>query len=268
MSSTREKLTNMFTKVMAGTVTREEGTMLLNHLAKEDLAETVKELSYLMETPPPGVFPKTILHTITLSRNKAFHDIIVSSLDNNDEELSVIASQELARLRTPEAMDVLVAHLNSEAYHVRRASAQAIAQSSPEGLEVLKKHILESAEPFFRLTSAQALVRAGRNGVNVLLSILDSAAEPALSSVTEAFESAGKDMGNEEVPRIFDALMRAGDKKDSKSVVGLLKVAGALKGKAKGFEGFVKAFTDDPSEPVRTEARNALKEITAAAAAG
>ena len=44
MSSIREKLTNMFSKVMAGTVTREEGTMLINHLAREDLAETVREL--------------------------------------------------------------------------------------------------------------------------------------------------------------------------------------------------------------------------------
>ncbi|MDP2690278.1 MAG: hypothetical protein Q8P48_09225, partial [Deltaproteobacteria bacterium] len=77
MSGEREKLANMFTKVMAGTVTREEGTMLINHLAKEDMASTVSELSYLMENPPPGVFPKTILHTIALSRNKAFHDIMI-----------------------------------------------------------------------------------------------------------------------------------------------------------------------------------------------
>jgi hypothetical protein len=60
MSSIREKLTNMFSKVMAGTVTREEGTMLLNHLAKEDQAGTVTELAALIETPPPGVFLKTL----------------------------------------------------------------------------------------------------------------------------------------------------------------------------------------------------------------
>ena len=51
MSSIKEKLTNMFEKVMAGTVTREEGTMLLNHLVREDPAGTVAELALLIENP-------------------------------------------------------------------------------------------------------------------------------------------------------------------------------------------------------------------------
>ena len=57
MRSTREKLAHMFSKVMAGTVTREEGTMLLNHLVKEDLAGTIKELAYLIDYRP-GHFPR------------------------------------------------------------------------------------------------------------------------------------------------------------------------------------------------------------------
>ena len=84
MSSIKEKLTNMFLKVMAGTVTREEGTMLINHLAKEDPSGTVSELAYLVENPPPGVFQKTILHTISLARNKAFFGIMISCLEHKN----------------------------------------------------------------------------------------------------------------------------------------------------------------------------------------
>lgn len=263
MSSIREKLSNMFSKIMAGTVTREEGTMLLNHLAKEDLAETMKELSYLIDTPPPGVFPKTILHTIALSRNKAFNNIIIASLDHKNEDVSILAAQELARLKTSEAEDVLVEHLNSEVYHVRKASALALVQGFSEGCEILKDHILKHKEPFFRLTSAQALIKAGKKGMEVLLSILSSGNEPAMVSIAEALVSAGKDLSSEDVPRIFDALMTAGDRKDNQSIVELLKVAGALKGRARGFEGYVRAFEDYPFAPVRTEAQNALKQIKA-----
>ena len=113
MSSIKEKLTNMFQKVMAGTVTREEGTMLLNHLVKEDPAGTVAELALLIENPPAGVFPKTIIHTIALARNKAFYEIMHKSLAHKSEDVSVLAAQELARLRTSEAREALSAHLTA-----------------------------------------------------------------------------------------------------------------------------------------------------------
>lgn len=263
MSTIREKLTNMFSKIMAGTVTREEGTMLINHLAKEDLAETVRELSYLIDTPPPGVFSKTILHTIALARNKSFHNILVASLDHKNEDVSILAAEELARLKTSEAREVLVEHLTSDVYHVRKASAAALAQF-PDGLAILKKHILTHSEPFFRLTSAQALIKAGKKGIETLLSVLSSGNEAAVVSIAEALITAGKELGNAEIPKIFDALMMAGDRKDTQSILGLLKVAGSLKGKARGFEGYVMAFEDYPFESVRKEAQQALKQIRAA----
>lgn len=263
MGTIREKLTNMFSKIMAGTVTREEGTMLINHLAKENLPETVSELAYLIDTPPPGVFSKTILHTIALARNKSFHNILVASLDNENEDVSILAAEELARLKTSEARDVLAGHLTSDAYHVRKASAAALTQF-PDGLAILKEHILTHSEPLFRLTSAQALIRAGKQGIETLLSVLNSGNADAVVSIAEALIAAGKDLGNSDIPKIFEALMMAGDRKDTQSVLELLKVAGSLQGKAKGFEGYVMAFEDSPFESVREEAQNALKQIRAA----
>ena len=263
MSSIKEKLTNMFSKVMAGTVTREEGTMLINHLAKEDLVETVRELSALIDTPPSGVFPKTILHTIALARNKSFNNILVAALDHKNEDVSILAAEELARLKTSEAKDVLVEHLASEMYHVRKASATALTQF-PDGLEILKDHILGHSEPFFRLTSAQALIRAGKSGIEAMLSVLNSGNADAVASIGEALIASSKDLGNSEIPMIFEALMMAGDRKDTQSIVALLKVAGALKDKAKGFEGYVIAFEDHQVDSVRQEAEQALKQIKAA----
>src|SRR4030067_1863098 len=139
MSGEREKLTNMFSKVMAGTVTREEGTMLINFLAREDLTSTVMELAYLIENPPPGVFAKTILHTIALSRNKAFNNIIVKGLEHKNEDVSLLAAGELAGLKTADARDVLVEHLGSDVYHVRKVSAAALVQGFSEGGDIVAK---------------------------------------------------------------------------------------------------------------------------------
>lgn len=261
MSTIREKLTNMFSKVMAGTVTREEGTMLINHLAREDQAETVRELSNLMDNPPPGVFPKTILHTIALSRNKAFYNIMVAGLDHKNEDVSILAAQELAKLKTADAKGVLAEHLNSDAYHVRKASAIALVQGFVEGLEIVKGHMLEQTEPFYRLTSAQALVKAGRKGVDTLITVLSSENAGAITSAAEALIISADEISQTDVPRVFDALMTAGDRKDTQTIIELLKVAASLKDKARGFEGYVKAFSDYPFEPVRKEAQNALNRI-------
>lgn len=261
MSSIKEKLNNMFSKVMAGTVTREEGTMLLNHLAREDQAGTVKELMYLIDYPPPGVFPKTILHTVALSRNKAFFNIMIACLEHKNEDVSILAAQELAKLKTGDAKEVLTEHLDSEVYHVRKASAIALVQGFVDGVEIVKAHLLKHPEQFYRLTSAQALLKAGRKGVESLLSALASGQTGPMMTAAEALIAGGNELDQNDVPRIFDALMTAGDRKDSHSIIELLKIVAAMKGKASGFEGFVIAFTDYPFEPVRKEAQNALKMI-------
>lgn len=261
MSSIREKLTNMFSKVMAGTVTREEGTMLINHLAKEDQAGTVMELSYLIDNPPPGVFPKTVLHTIALARNKAFYSIMLAALEHKNEDVSILAAQELARLKTSDAKYVLTEHLTSEVYHVRKASALALVKGFEDGVEILKKHIETHPEPFFRSTSAQALLLSGKKGIAALIGILSSGDEGAVKSASEVLSGAGDLLTGEDIPKILGALMLAGDNNDSRLIIELLKVVASLKGRARGFEGFVLAFADYPSEPVRLEAQNTLKVI-------
>lgn len=259
--SIKEKLANMFSKVMAGTVTREEGTMLINHLAKEDQAGTVKELASLIETPPPGVFQKTILHTIALARNKAFFDIMVSCLEHRNEDVSVLAAQELAKTKSADARDTLTEHLDSDVYHVRKASALAMVEGFADGVEVVKGHLLRRSEPFYRLTSAQALAKSGKKGVESLISLMSSGNHGAMMTAAEVLINGCSDMEQGDVQMVFDALLNAGDRKDSLAIVELLKVVAALKGKAGGFEGFVLAFTDYPSELVRREAQNALKKI-------
>ncbi|MBI5886673.1 MAG: HEAT repeat domain-containing protein [Deltaproteobacteria bacterium] len=260
--SVREKLANMFCKIMVGTITREEGTMLINDLAKERYEETIKELFYLIDNPPSGVFPKTVLHTIALSRNKAFSRIMVTSLEHKNAEVSILAASELGRLRTAEAKDVLREHLNSESYHVRQASACALVEGfGSDGIEMLKKHILTHHEPFYRSTSSQALLKAGREGIDSLFAILNSGNPGAVSTAAASLGSAVPVLEKDDIPKIFEALMRAGDKKETPAIIELLKVVGLLRSKAIGFDGYVRAFTDYPIEIVRNEAKNALKLI-------
>ena len=263
MYSIRERLSSMFSKIMAGTVSREEGAMLINHLVRDNMNDTVRELSYIMENPPQNVFPKTMLHTITLARNRALFSILVSSLNHKDEEVAVLAAAELARLRTNEARDVLRENLNSEAYHVRKASAAALARElGDEGIEILKNHILTHQEPFYRSTSAQGLLSAGRKGMEALLSILSSGKPGVQSSVAEAISTAyGEGLQDTDIQVAVDALMRAGDRKDTPSIVELLKVIALFRKRAGSYGGYVEAFADYPSESVRKEVQKALSQI-------
>ncbi len=261
MSGEKEKLANMFTKVMAGTVTREEGAMLLNHLAREDQASTVKELAYLVKSPPPGVYPKTVLHTVILTRNKAFHDIVLAGLDHEDEQVTILVAQELAHLRTDDAREILIEHLGSEAYHVRKASAAALIEGFKDGRGIVADHLESHEENLFRDTYAQALLDSGKGGLDALLSIMCSGKRAASETAAKFVLTAVDKLAGPDVPRIFDALMVAGDNSDSALIVGILRIAAALKGRAKGFEGYVKAFSDYDSPSVREEAAIALNEI-------
>ncbi len=259
MGTIREQLTNMFSKVMAGTVTREEGTMLINHLARDGHAETTKELAFLIDNPPPGVFPKTILHTIALSRNKAFFNLMISSLEHKNEDLSILAAQELARLKTSDAKHVLTEHLNSEAYHVRKVSALALVEGFSDGPDILKKHMLQHPEPFYRSTSAEALTKCGEAGIGVLISILQLENTGAAVTAAQALEGIARKLTGADIPKIVDSLMLAGDRKDSLLATELLKLISAIGSRAKGFEGYVKVFLDHPSKAVRDDAANTIK---------
>jgi HEAT repeat protein len=261
MSSLKEKLNNMFLKVVAGTVTREEGAMLLNHLAKEDPSGTAEELSLLVDTPPQGVYPKTILHRVALARNKAFYELMAAGLVNRDEEVSMMSAQELARIKSFEARNILAEHLNHHSLHVRKASASALINGFPEGLDAVRRHVLGDCEPEYRLSSAQALVESGRKGVESLLSVLVSGSPEGLDVAADALAYSAEELGAADVQKVFEALTNAGDREDHASVIGLLRVVAALKDKARGFEGFIQAFADSPLEQVRSEATSALQKV-------
>ncbi len=264
MPTIKDYLTGMFSKVTAGTVSREEGAMLLNHLARENPSETARELAFLIENPPAGVFAKTILHTAALSRNRAFFSVLVANLESANEELSGLSAEELAKQKSQESRNVLAEHLNNEAYHVRRASAEAL-MSFDDGPEILKRHILTHPEPFYRSTSADVLVDAGKRGIDCLLDVLNSESPDAVASAAEAIVRRAGDLSDEDVARVFEALVKAGDRgSQPHGIIELLKVAASLGRKAKGYEGYVMAFLDHPSEGVRKEASKALSEIKAA----
>lgn len=261
MSSIKEQLINMFSKVMAGTVSREEGTMLLNYLVREKQAETVRELVYMIETPPPGVFPKTILHTIALSRNRAFYNIMIAGLCSKHEDVSLLAAEELGKLKTVEAKNALVEHLKSERYHVRKVSATALAQNYEDGPAMVEKELLSNPEPFFRTTYAQALAKAGKNGFTALLHVMSTGSSAAAVASAEALTSVANELDEKDVQQVFHALMSAGDRKDSMLIIAILKLAGTLSSRVRGFEGYVKAFLDHPADIVRDEAKAALRLI-------
>ncbi|MBI5345246.1 MAG: hypothetical protein HZB83_07945 [Deltaproteobacteria bacterium] len=264
MGALREKLSNMFTKVMAGTVTREEGTMLLNHAVKEDPAAAVEELAYLIDNPPSGVFAKTILHTVALAKNKAFFNLIAGSLDNKDEGVAILAAAELAGLKTGEARQVLSEHLDSEVYYVRKASSAALANGfGAAGLEILKKHIFAHPEPLYRITSAHGLMLSGRKGIDALMDMLASGSASAVRTAAEAIAGAEGLLSGTDIQKIIDALLTAGDRNDTPLIAHLLRAVASFKERARSFEGYVLAFEDYPDESVRNEAKDAAMRIRA-----
>ncbi len=257
-----DKLTAMFSKIIAGTVSREEGAILINHLVRENRDETINSLAYLIENPPRNVFQKTVLHTIALARNKALFRIMADSIHSKNEDVSYMAASELARLRTENARETLIQNLDHDVFHVRRNAAVALARDyGKEGIDILRKHILSHEEPFYRATSAQGLAAAGARGIEALFSILaEDAPGPALTAAeTLAAMEGGLDARH--LPVAVEALLRAGDRRDIPLVVELLKVMARFGREALRYETFLTAFTSDTSESIRLEAQKTMQRI-------
>lgn len=252
----------MFSKIIAGTVSREEGAILINHLVKESSVETISALSYLIENPPRNVFQKTMLHTIALARNKALFKIMAESIHSKDEDVSLLAASELARLRTDGAKKTLIEHLDNDIYHVRRSAAVALAEDyGDDGIDILKDHILSHEEPFYRATSAQGLLNSGETGVKTLFSIMSIAKPGPAFSAVEALTGFEGEIKDDLIPVAIETLMQAGDRRDIPLVVEVLKLLALFKKRALKYEAFITAFADDNSESIRLEAQKTLHEI-------
>ncbi len=262
MNSVRDKLSSMFQKVMAGTVTREEGAMLINDLVKTDQVETLKELGHLIENPPPNVYPKTVLHTIALTRNSVFNGLLVMGLEHQNEDVSILAAGLLAQLKTDEARKALIEHLDSGDYNVRKASARALVEGfGAEGIKIVTDHILSNPEYFCRASFAQALAGTGREGIEALVDVLRSGRLGAMANAAEALSTVADRLEDSDLPVLVQALTVAGDGGDPLCVVQLLKVFGALNVRARPFKEYIKAFAEDPSEQVRIAAVSALDAV-------
>ncbi len=252
----------MFSKIIAGTVSREEGAILINHLVKESSVETIGALSYLIENPPRNVFQKTVLHTIALARNKALFQIMAESITSKDEDVSLLAASELARLRTEGAKRTLVENLDNNIYHVRKSAAVALAEDyGDDGISILKEHLLSHEEPFYRATSAQGLASTGEKGVDTLFSILRTEKPGPVFSAVEALTGYDGEIREDLIPVAIEALMQAGDNRDIPLVVELLRLLALFKKKALRYEAFIAAFADDSSESIRLEAQKTLHAI-------
>lgn len=262
MNTVRTTLINIFTKIMAKTVSREEGAMVLNHMAKQNKAVVLNELNFMIQNPPPNIFPITVLHTITLTRNRVFDNILIGGLEHGNEDISIFSARELAQMKTSDAKKTLAEHLDSNIYHVRKAAANALIESfAEEGIELLKSHILSGRGEFYRITSAEALLKAKRQGIDALLNLLCSGDSAAAATVADILRHAKDDIKEEDMNKLLQALKTAAEQKNAPTIIMLLTLIESLGEKAKSLEKYVQALIQYPFQPVRDSAEKAFKSV-------
>lgn len=169
----RQRLISVFRKIADGKVTREGGALFLKDLLKRaEAGLVVEELERLTACPPPGIYVKTILHTLLLTRNDLFIGILSKFLMHEDEEMAGFAARGLAGFRSFDALKVLVRHLDHDGYLCRKAAAEALAEGfGRDGFEALKRHIMAVNGYMYKLASIEALLKS-RDGVRALVEIM------------------------------------------------------------------------------------------------
>lgn len=262
--SLRDQIIAMFLKIAAKTISREEGTLLLNDLQKHstDKSEVRRIIIDLSEKPPKDVYVKTIFHTVALTKNPAFTKILEVGLEHKSEDISIVAADGLARLGNDEARDSLVHHLTSDSYHVRKASGDVLIKGwGRQGIKLVATHGLSHPETYYRYTAALSLAKSGRTGISTLLETFATNNMNAIQSAADALSEVGNAVAKEEVPKLVHALEAAIGSKHSNAAIALLKLLGVMKEKVSGFEEHIAILLDYNYEPIRISAQNALASI-------
>lgn len=263
--SVRDQIVTMFMKVAAKTISREEGTLFLNDIVKRsgNKSEVVKVILELCQKPPKDVHVKTIFHTVALAKNPAFSKLLEVGLDHKSEDICITSAEGLVKLGNDEAKNSLVHHLVSDAYHVRKVSADVLVKGwGREGIRLVLAHGLSHPEVYYRYTSALALAKSGKMGIAALLELFTSNNMNAIQSAADALSENAEPLGKADVPRLVHALELAVNCKHTTAVTALLKLLGALKDRAGGFEEHIAVLLDYNYEPIRIAAGNALASIS------
>lgn len=263
--SLRDQIVTMFLKIAARTISREEGTLLLNDIVRGNInnkIEVVRTILDLCQKPPKDVYVKTVFHTIALAKNPVFTKILEVGLEHKNEEISIVCADGLANLGNDEARDSLTQHLTNDSYHVRKASGDVLIKGwGRMGVKLVVANGLSHPETYYRYTAALSLARGGKAGISALLEVFISNNMNAIQSAADAFSEFENVVGKEEVPKLAHALEAAVANKHSNAVIALLKLLGAMKGKVSGFEEHIAVLMDYNYEPVRIAAHNALASI-------
>lgn len=257
----------MFVKMNAGNVTMEEGAMLINSLAKKEGQEVVKVFMGLIHKTPQGLMPQRVFTTLAMTKNRLFFDVLTSTLEHKDEEVSLYACEEIAKYFKNEIKYVLTDHLNSDVYNVRKVTANTIVKIyGEEGIQMLKNHIITRDEHYHRLTSAEAVIKLGRKGIDVLVELLNSETPGAVMTAAEALTVVVPQLTDDDLNKTVNALLLAGDTKNIQGIISLLKMIAAFGAKASKFDGYVQAYMDYPDEAVSLEAKTTIKAIKSGSA--
>jgi HEAT repeat protein len=264
-SSMDAKVEAMFHKVSSKTITREEGALLLNDLVKQsaDKGALLRIIRDFCQKPPSDVLVKTIFHTVALANNPEFEPILEASLDHDNEEVSFVSAEGLARFRSDKAKNALVRNLDNAVYHVRKASGDVLIRGwGKEGISLVVTHGLSHPDLYVRETAASRLAGNGKRGISALIDVMETNNLDAIHSAAEALIEAGiSSAEKDQVKKIIHALTLADSGRQSATVITLMNLLSVLQESVEGFEEYIAAFLSHDAELVRQAARRTLASL-------
>jgi hypothetical protein len=259
------KVEAMFRKISLKTITREEGALLLNDLVKQSTGKSTLHqiIRDFCQKPPNDIPVKTIFHTVALANNPEFEPILQAGLDNENEEVSIVSAEGLARFKSDKAKNVLTRHLNSKAYHVRQASGNVLIRWwGSEGISLVVAQGLFHPDKHVRKTAATLLAGNGKRGISALIDIMVTDNLDAIQSAAEALLEAKIIIAEKnQVRKIVHALTTADSGKESHTVITLLKLLATQKEKVIGFEEYIAVLLSHDSDQVRQAAGRTLSSL-------
>ncbi len=263
--SMETKIEAMFHKISSKTITREEGALLLNDLLKRstDKSTLHRIIRDFCQKPPSDVLVKTIFHTVALANNLEFEPILEASLDHENEEVSIVSAEGLARFKSDKAKNALVCHLDNDVYHVRKASGSVLIRGwGNEGISLVVTQGLFHPDLYVRETAASLLAGSGKRGISALIDIMETKNLDAIQSAAEALLEVRIGVTEkDQVRKMVHALTLADSGKQSHTVITLLKLLATLKEHVGGFEEYIAVLLSHDSEMVRQAARRTLSSL-------
>jgi hypothetical protein len=271
------KVASALKKIASGTVTLEEGAVLLNDLERSsaDKDELNALFLELYRALPQETHGKIFLHIIALTKNPHFENMLAAGLDHPDENTAPAILAGMAGYKDDQARGALKRQLAHPLPRVRKLAGEIIIRKwGTEGVNLVVANGLCSEDQDIVNSACIVLSDCGVTVAPIVIDAMQTMNMASLRASAKLLLDMKESMDIEDhidkdrVATLVQVMDRVAGNKQPNLIITMLELLGLLKNKLAGHEDAIAAFLNVEHSTIKLVSHKVLSAINTDRARG